>query len=154
MYWTRYSSGSLHRAGMDGSNSRTLATGLVGPRGMTIDVTSERFYGTERNSFTISSINLDGQGLRSLVQLPTGSNPYGMAVYGDRIYWGKAGDKKLQSSTKDGKDVQTLYTDAQDIHHLVIVPSVEQPANRVNHCVGRNCSKLCVLTPTSYRCLA
>ena len=137
---------------MDGSNLLTLVTGLNGPAGVTIDFASRKLYWTEYFGNVIQSSSLDGRDIQLVVQL-SNAYPYGIAVLNNRIYWGNSGNRKLQSSTKDGQDVQTLYTETNDIYHLSIVPAVDRPTTRTNDCETRNCSTLCVLTPTSYRCL-
>ena len=153
MYWTRGDAGSIHKAGMDGSSPVTLVSGVQYPVGVTIDFASRRLYWTEYYSHKIQSSNLDGRDVRLVVQLPSGSGPWGIAVVNNRIYWGNVGNNKLQSCNKTGQDVQTLYTENGDIRDITIVPAPDQPSSRKNDCEGRNCSKLCVLSPSSYRCL-
>ena len=153
MYWTRYSgAGSIHRAGMDGSSLLTLVTGLNGPVHVTIDFASQRLYWTEYNGNKIQSGNLDGTDIQLVVQLPSNSYPWGIAIASDGIYWGNSGNNKLQSSTTDGQDVQTLYTETYSILNLAVAPAVDQPRTRANDCAEQNCTKLCVLSPTYYRC--
>ena len=153
MYWTRFNAGSIHKAGMDGSSPVKLVSGLRFPIGVTIDYASRRLYWTESTSHKIQSSNLDGRDVRLVVQLPSGSRPWGIAVFNDRIYWGNEWNNQLQSCNKDGQDVQTLYTANDDIRHITSIPAPDQPSSRKNACEGRNCSKLCVLSPSSYRCL-
>ena len=138
---------------MDGSSPTALVTGLGNRRGLTLDLASERLYWTEYNSHTIRSSNLDRNDLRTVIQLPSDSKPYGIAFWNDRIYWGNAGNFKLQTCTADGQDIQTLYAETQTIRHIAIGSALNMSATRANHCEGRNCSLLCVLTATSYRCL-
>ena len=122
---------------------------------VTVDFASRSLYWTEYNGNKIPSSDLDGRGIELLVQLSIGSNPFGIAILSNRIYWGNWGNNKLQSSTKDAQDMQTLCTKTNDIHHLAlaIVPVVDQPITRANDCAGLNGTKLCVLSPSSYRCL-
>ena len=153
MYWTGHDFSSIQRAGMDGSDSVTLVTGLDFPVGVTIDVAYRRLYWAENGGNKTQSSDLDGRDIQFVIELSGDFSPFGIAALNDRIYWGDAVNYKLGSCTKDGQDVQTLYTGTSDIHQLTIVPTVEQPRNRTNDCVGRNRAKLCVLSPSSYRCL-
>ena len=153
VYWAK-TSGSIHKAGMDGSSPFSIVTGLSDPHRLTIDFASERLYWTDRSSNRIQTSDLNGRGLWTVVQLPSSSYPWGVTLSNDRIYWGNWGNNKLQSSTKDGQDVQTLHTYTTDLRPIAIVPAWNQPRSRQNHCEGRSCSKLRVLTPTSYRCSA
>ena len=154
MYWAIYSPGSIQRVEMDGSSPVVLLTGLEGPNGITIDFAHRRLYWTDLNSHKIQSSDLDGRNVRTLVQLGSGSHPWGIGVINDRIYWGNEGNKKLESATMDGQDVKMLHTSTNSIRHITIVRAMDGPKNRTNPCEGRNCSKLCVLTRTSYRCLS
>ena len=153
MYWTKAVPGSIDRAGMDSSSPVTLVTRWGSPHAITIDFPSRRLYWTEPSVPRIQSSDLYGGDLQLAVQLPDESFPYGITIFNDRIYWASAGDDKLQSSTKDGQDIQTLHT-ASNISHVTAVPAEDRPTTRLNDCAGRNCTTLCVLTPTSYRCLA
>ena len=154
MYWTQFSAGSPHKAGMDGSSPATLVSGLGKSVGLTLDFASGRLYWAEWGTNMIRTSDMDGTGLQTAVQLPSGSQPLGIALSSDRIYFGNFGDNKLQSSTRDGRDIQALYTETTDIHHVIIMSAWNQPTNRTNHCKGQSCSKLCVLNPTSYSCMA
>ena len=155
MYWTRYSAGSIYQARMDGYSPGVLVTGLTHPLGLTIDFASRRLYWIEDTIHKMQSSNLSGRDIQPVVQLPDGSYPWGIAVLNGRIYWGNRGNYKVESATTDGQDLQTLYTEANEIHHLTIVPALDPPtSHRKNDCAGQNCSTICVLTPTSYPCLA
>ena len=138
---------------MDGSSPLTLVSGAGNADGLTIDFASRRLYWAEFTGKKIQSSDMDGGDVRTVVQLPSTSGPVGIAVVNDRIYWGNAYDFKLQSSTKDGQDIQTLYTDTSHVRLITVVPELDQSVQRMNDCEGRSCSKLCVLTPASYRCL-
>ena len=157
MYWTSQSPGSIQKAGMDGSSPVTIVTGLNLPRGLAIDFAARRLYWADMNDNRIQTSDLDGRGFRTVVQLPGDRYPWGIAVSKDRIYFGNNdsdGNNRLQSCTKDGQDIETLYTQDTHIRHMVLLPAVDRPTNRKNHCEGQNCSMLCVLSQTSYRCLA
>ena len=80
MYWMRYSAGSIHRAGTDGSSLLTLINGLNHPQGITIDFTSRGLYWTEYYGDRIQSSDLDGRDVQLVVQLPIDSMPWGIAI--------------------------------------------------------------------------
>ena len=54
MYRTRSSIGSIHKAGMDGTDPLTLVTGLNVPAGVTIDFGSRRLYWTQEYGHIIT----------------------------------------------------------------------------------------------------
>ena len=155
MYWTRLTTpGSISSAGMDGSSPLRLITGLGAPYGLTIDHSSQRLFWTDYTRNNIQSSDVDEQDVQLVLEFPSGSNPWGITVLKGRIYWVNDGNNMLQSATKDGQDVQTLYTETNGMRQIIIAPAVNQPTNRTNDCAGRSCSKLYVLAPASYRCLA
>ena len=146
--------GSLHSAGMDGTGPTTLITGLKHPGGITIDFTSRKLYWTADSADQIQSCDLHGRGLQTVIQLSSGAGPWGIVLLNDRIYWGNFKNKTLQSSTKDGTDIQTLCTDTHNVRLMTLVPGLDHPSSKTNHCAGQRCSKPCVLTTTSIRCVA
>ena len=156
MYWVKSgkSNGAIMRAEMDGSNRVTLVTGLKYARGLTIDFEESRLYWTCRGDDTIQSSNLQGSDIRTVIQLQNGSYPIGVGPLHDRLYWTNFEGKTLQaSSMSDGTVVQTLYTGNKRLYHFVIIPGLNLPTNRVNHCDRQNCTKVCALTATSFRCV-
>ena len=157
MYWTT-SAGSIVRAGMDGSNRTTIASytdsSLNELRGITIDFQSSRLLWVSANGNKIQSSNMNGGGVETILSLPSGSWPIGIGIFGDRIYWTNHNTKTVKSCTKTGQDVKTLYTGASNPMHLAIVPELYPPTVRTNDCEKLSCTKVCVLTPTSSRCLA
>ena len=138
---------------MNGFSPTTLVTGLKRPWDITIDFKTSTLFWADYSAHKIESSNLEEGDRRTIVNLSSGAYPTGIAIVNGRVYWGESGTKKLQSSTFDGKDVITLHTDANYIRGVTVVPDLNRPQNRTNHCAENNCSKACVLTATSSRCL-
>ena len=157
MFWTT-SGGSIVRAGMDGSDRVTIATYPSSSanelRGITIDFQNSRLCWVSANGNKIQSSNADGGSVETILSLPSGSWPIGIGIFGDRIYWTTHGNYMVKSCTKTGQDVQTLYTGSSSLFHLAIVPELYPPAVRTNHCEKLSCTGVCVLTPTSSRCVS
>ena len=155
MYWAKYSSGhsSIIRSELDGTNPVTLVTGLENPQGIAIDFPSHRLFWADLMAHRIQSSDLKGHDVQTVYQLKDRSYPFGVAVMGSRIYWTTRGSKKLQSGSKAGGQIITHYNGTIALRHLSVVPSIDLSRNRTNHCAGRNCRKVCVLTATSSRCL-
>ena len=158
MFWTEGSvRGSISRAWMDGSNPVRLATGLHEPRGITIDFQSSRLYWTCVGDDKVQSSNMHGTNIQTVIQRPqrpTSSRPYGIALLGGRIYWTNNITKKLESQTVSGRDPRLLHTGVNPLWHLTIVPRLGLPTNRTNHCENQSCPNVCVLTPTSFKCVS
>ena len=156
MFWTK-SAGSIVRAGMDGSNRSTITTytgsSVKELRGITIDFQSSRLFWVSANADKIQSSSMDGGSVETILSLTRGSWPIGVGLFGDRIYWANNGNNIVQSCTKSGQDVRTLYTGTSSLLHLAIVPELYPPTSRTNDCDKMSCTKVCVLTPTSSRCV-
>ena len=110
--------GKIRCADLDGSNMRTLVTGLDDPQGIALDVAGGKMYWTSQrdlnratNTFTgkIQSADLDGSSVRDLV---TGLEPprggIALDIAGGKIYW--TDWDKIQSADLDGSNVRTLVT--------------------------------------------
>ena len=155
MYFTDLSaSGSINRAGMDGSNPVKLVSRLNYPAGITIDVQNSRLYWTCYGDDKIKSSDLQGRNVQTVLRHRRGSNAWGIGLTRDRIYFTDWSTKKLWSITKTGLDVQLLHIGTTNLLHVSMVPRSGLPRSRTNHCKNHACSKVCVLTQSSFRCLA
>ena len=154
MYYTSEGPHSIKRAGMDGSNPMTIiATGLGDAWGITTNFKTSELFWTDFGNDTIESSDVVGGNRRTVVSISAGSLPIGIAVADGRVYWGEVGGKKIQSSSINGQDVITHYTGTRKIRSLTLVPDLNLPQNRTNHCATSSCSQLCVLTASSFHCL-
>lgn len=154
MYWTRFSSwsrSSIATAGMDGTSPRTIVTGLTEPCGIVVDFSVSRLYWADWEAGKIQSSDLNGRDVRTLFPA---SQPYGIVVVGERIIWANKGNRELWSrSGREFKNASRLHTDNHYIRHLAVVPNFGLPNSRENHCDGQNCTRVCVLSALSFRCL-
>ena len=139
---------------MDGTKPRKIVSALNHPSGITIDFQDSRLYWTTAYSNRVQSSDMDGNDVETIVQLPKGSRPRGIGYLGGRIYWTCSETQKIQRSTESGDSLRVLHTDTDILYHMVIAPRPDLPRNRTNHCKNRSCTEVCVLTPTSSRCLS
>ena len=155
MFWTAASAnGSIWRSGMDGSNPSKIVVGLNNPVGITIDFDDARLYWVTGGDDRVHSCDMEGQVMKTVVQLPWGAGPIGIGLLGGRIYWTLGFGQKLQSINKSGQDIQSVPLRGDIMFNLAAVPRMDLPRNRTNDCDKAHCSKVCVLTPSSYRCLS
>ena len=68
-------------------------------------------YWCDHNAATIHVANLDGSGARTLLQLNSSADPFGVALRADRLYWTDWKLRGLWSVGMDGKDVSNVYND-------------------------------------------
>ena len=111
LYWTDARTGRIQRAELDGSDIRTLVSGLGQPRDLALDRDGGRMYWTDSGSDKIRRANLDGSRVEDLV---TGGlkEPFGIAldVAGGKMYWTDWGSDKIQRANLDGSGVEDLVT--------------------------------------------
>ena len=157
MYWTTYYDsrrrGSITRAGLDGSNRTEIVEGLQSPGGIVIDHSSSMLFWTDHFANCIQSSDLDGGNIRTVATLQGRTTPWGIALYGDKLFWGNYHTMTLQSANKSGGSDQTVYRTDTNPTHLVLVTKAVPKISRRNDCDGQSCGKICVLTPTSFRCV-
>ena len=151
MYWTSLA-GRIMKADIDGLNSVQVVGGQLDPKGIAVDHDVSRLFWAVNSLHRIQSSNLAGGDVRTIVQLPGKSWPWGVAIHGNKLYWGNFGPESLQSSTKTGENVRTIYTGKSGPMHLTLT-TTSLNRTRVNHCDEDSCSSLCVLTSTASRCL-
>ena len=137
---------------MDGSDVTVLVSGLQYAMGIVVDYDSSRLYWAGHTTSRIQSSNTAGGDVRTVVQLPASTGPWGLTLHGNKLYWGNELAKSLQSSSKTGENVRTLYTAPNSIFHLTMTTR-NLTRTRRNDCEGQACSGICVLTGMTFRCL-
>ena len=152
MYWSKPRTGIIAKADMDGSNVKEIISGLISPAGIAVDFDSRRIFWVEWSGARIQSSNLDGTDVQLVLQLSRNTYPWGIAVTGQRLFWG-GNSGSLQSSNKSGQDIRTLDNGTSSILHLTL--AAPNPVHtRLNHCEKQACSDgICVLTSNSFRCV-
>ena len=159
MFWTTWdSNGTLNRAGMDGANPVILTTGLSFSEGITIDFHKSRLYwtcGGFGQDNKIESSDMDGTDMKTVLELPEDSWPWGIILFEDRIFWTNYITRKLENGAKTGQDIRLLHSANKGLHQLVVLPRPNISTNRKNHCENQDCSnRVCVLTPASFKCVS
>ena len=87
MYWmdyssVDYSSSTIRRANLDGSNIEDLVTGLGSPHeDLALDVAGGKIYWTDYSSGTIRRTNLDGSNIEDLITGLDLDSPSSLALY-------------------------------------------------------------------------
>ncbi len=111
LYWTDARTGRIQRAELDGSDIRTLVSGLGQPRDLALDRDGGRMYWTDYGSDKIRRANLDGARVEDLVTEGL-KEPFGIAldVAGGKMYWTDWGTDKIQRANLDGSGVEDLVT--------------------------------------------
>ena len=72
---------------MDGSNPVVIVENLEKPAGIFVDSDSSRVFWVDFDTDKIQSSDLNGGDVHEIIQLLQGSQPLGIFVFRDRIYW-------------------------------------------------------------------
>ena len=110
MYWTDWRLQKIRRADLDGSNIKTIVTGLDTPDGIALDVDEGKIYWADLNAHKIQRADLDGSNIKTIIA--GGITPNGIALDVDRgkIYWADPVRDKIQRANLDGSNIETLVT--------------------------------------------
>jgi sugar lactone lactonase YvrE len=101
MYWTDWGdSAYIGISSMDGNNARELVnTNIVWPNGLALDWPNNRLYWTDAKTVTIESVRTDGSD-RRVVLHDILKHPYGIAIFGNRLFWSDWDTESIQSCDK------------------------------------------------------
>jgi hypothetical protein len=105
LYWANVSPQRIFQADLNGLNKGTLvSTFLTTPAGVAAD--QDYVFYTDRGRDEIWRIRHDGSDQTLLVDLPgTFDDPYGIAVYGNFIYWAETGTDRIRKASITGGGV-------------------------------------------------
>ena len=111
LYWTDARTDRIQRAELDGSDIRTLVSGLMQPRDLALDRDGGRMYWTDSGADKIQRAHLDGSKVEDLVTEGL-KEPFGLALDlgGGKMYWSDWGTDKIQRSNLDGSQIEDLVT--------------------------------------------
>ena len=141
------------KASTDGMNSKQIVSGLGDPTGITVDYKSSKLFWVDHTSNLVQSSTLEGRNVNTVLEI-SGFKPWGIALSENKIYLGNCRwASELRSCTRTGADMRTLYNASRPIQQLTVVAPAPASTRR-NHCTGQSCYGICVLTPSSFRCLS
>ncbi|XP_042909584.1 low-density lipoprotein receptor-related protein 4 [Parasteatoda tepidariorum] len=149
MYWTDWGDyPKIERSGMDGSQRTVVIDrNLTWPNCLAIDQERKKLYWTDAGTRTIEMVDYDGRNRQVLISLAL-PHPFGLALYGDSIYWTDWTEHNIQSANKvSGKDRKIIFQGLEillDVHVFH-----RQRPNVTNECKTNNggCSHLCLMAP-------
>ena len=107
IYWTAQtgeSSGTINAANLDGTGATVLTSILSVPMGIAVDTAGSKLYWTNSRG-RIQSANLDGSGIRNVLENLSGS-PMDIALSGGNAYW-----------TQDDGSVRFVNLSGQKVVH-------------------------------------
>ena len=104
MYWTDWSTDTIQRADLDGSNVETLISG-VNSSSLALDAAEGKMYYATRGK--IQRADLDGSNVETLVS-GVNSSSLALDVTESKIYWTERSEHRILRANLDGSNVETL----------------------------------------------
>ena len=103
-----------------------------------IDFNTRRLYWVDRADDTIRSSNLDGTNVTTLYE--SSGEPYGLAVLGERVYWGhsssgtiKSGSINVEEGAERIEFARIEHTENSSTAHFTVPIKWNPPGNRKIH---------------------
>uniref|UniRef100_A0A8C6B9V0 Low-density lipoprotein receptor-related protein 2 n=1 Tax=Monodon monoceros TaxID=40151 RepID=A0A8C6B9V0_MONMO len=154
MYWTDWSTNAqIERATLGGNFRESIVNSdLVWPNGLTLDYEEGCLYWADANLQRIERITL--QGLEREVIVSRANNPFGLAVYGQYVYWTDWFNKKIYRANKYDGSSQTAMTTTLPFLPKGIRAVVKDQQQCHNPCDQFNggCSHICAPGPNGPEC--
>ncbi|XP_031438138.1 low-density lipoprotein receptor-related protein 1B isoform X1 [Clupea harengus] len=152
MFWTNWNEQrpSIMRSTLAGNNIKVIVgTDIFTPNGLTIDHKAEKLYFSDGSLGKIERCEYDGSNRQVIVRSGPGTF-FGLAVYGDYIFWSDWARRAVLRSNKfTGGETKVLRADIP--HQPMGIIAVAKDTNNceLSPCRVQNggCGDLCHLTP-------
>ena len=125
LYWVDAVAGKIQRTYRDEHTvvEDVVASGLVSPRSIALDVAAGKMYWTDSGERKIQRANLDGSGVEDLVTSEFGLlNPVSIALdlSARRMYWADRSVGRIQSASLDGSGAVTVVAGLHAPYQLAL----------------------------------
>jgi low density lipoprotein-related protein 2 len=135
LYWTDYGQfPKIERAFLDGTGRKPIVTTSIStPRDITIDHATNDVYWVDSVIDSIQSVNYLGGNRRDIRSELTGQrmpSPYGLAVFGDKVYWV---DRNLQALFRASKypdnstEPEKILANLETVRDVAVFAQSNQP---------------------------
>ncbi|XP_041365332.1 low-density lipoprotein receptor-related protein 4-like [Gigantopelta aegis] len=149
MYWTDWGKKpKIEKAGMDGRDRVVLMRkNLTWPNGLAIDYEKNRLYWTDAGSKVIESSTLEGHDRKSIIPLSL-QHPFGLALWGDIMYWTDWQTKSIHYANKfTGLEQGILLADMGHLMDIHVFHRSREYVPTVCSMHNGGCSHLCLVAP-------
>ncbi|XP_022905754.2 low-density lipoprotein receptor-related protein 4 [Onthophagus taurus] len=158
LFWTEWGkSPKIQRSFLDGSGRQTILSKEQGlPNGLVIDYNEARLYWTDSQLDLIESSDLNGRSSMQLMypkKMTMLTRPFGLALFGDNMYWTDWLDKSLlRADRKTGERCVVIRNKLDGAMGITTVSQERQSG--WNPCVVNNggCSHFCFFKLRNYTC--
>eukprot|EP00794_Sanderia_malayensis_P017393 gene17393-19134_t len=152
LFYTDWSQpAKIGRADMDGSHHIILINGTrIGwPNGLAIDFNESKIYWADAKTDVIERMNLNG--LAREVVLTGLSHPFGLALFGEFIFFSDWQDRSIFRVSKH--NTSSFHVLRQGLVGLMELQVYDESMQTGNNSCGKNtCSQLCLARPHGFTC--
>uniref|UniRef100_A0A3Q3AXG7 Low density lipoprotein receptor a n=1 Tax=Kryptolebias marmoratus TaxID=37003 RepID=A0A3Q3AXG7_KRYMA len=152
IYWTDWGNpAKIEKGGLNGVDRAALVTdNIVWPNGITLDLLNQRLYWVDSKLHTLSSIDVQGDGRRTLIidehQL---AHPLALTVFEERVFWTDVSNNAILSANRlTGDDVAPVAEHLSSPEDIILYHNLKQPAGS-DWCQISNssCEFMCLPAP-------
>ncbi|XP_016139265.1 low-density lipoprotein receptor-related protein 1-like [Sinocyclocheilus grahami] len=150
MFWTNWNeqAPSIMRASLSGANILVIiGSNIRTPNGLAIDHRAEKIYFSDATFDKIERCEYDGS-RRFVVLKNEPVHPFGLAVYGDYIFWTDWVRRAVLRANKYGTDMKVLRADIPQQPMGIVAVAKDTNSCEFSLCLTNNggCQDLCLLT--------
>lgn len=160
MYWSEWGkTGSIERAGLDGTRRQVILSNVGRANGLTIDHSARRLYWADLFTPAIDSYDLQTMKRKAIITQDI-VYPFSITQYQDYIYWTDWNTGDIERANKTtGANRTKIHDRLESVTDLLVYHASRQAGS--NPCATRNgdCSHLCIALPepggrpsVSHRC--
>uniref|UniRef100_A0A3B4B4S2 EGF-like domain-containing protein n=1 Tax=Periophthalmus magnuspinnatus TaxID=409849 RepID=A0A3B4B4S2_9GOBI len=152
LYWTDWGNpAKIEKGGLNGVDRTALVTdNIEWPNGITLDLLNQRLYWVDSKLHTLSSIDVQGGGRRTLIideeQL---AHPLGLTVFEEKVFWTDVSNNAILSANRvTGEDIRPVAEHLSSPEDIILYHNLKQPAGR-DWCQVSNggCEFMCLAAP-------
>ncbi|KAJ0058038.1 hypothetical protein NL108_007263, partial [Boleophthalmus pectinirostris] len=132
LYWTDWGNpAKIEKGGLNGVDRTALVTdNIEWPNGITLDLLNQRLYWVDSKLHTLSSIDVQGGGRRTLIideeQL---AHPLGLTVFEERVFWTDVSNNAILSANRlTGEDIRPVAEHLSSPEDIILYHNLKQPA--------------------------
>lgn len=154
MFWSDWGATPIiERAGMDGTNRKTLVLQKLNyPNGLAIDQSNNRLYFLDGGTKTLEYINYDGTGRNTLISNGL-VHPFGLDIYNNKVFWTDWETQSLEMADKlTGSNRKTLISNTSDFMDVRVFHRERRDIYNPCSVSNGDCAHMCLLNPQGYTC--
>ncbi|XP_049416626.1 low density lipoprotein receptor a [Epinephelus fuscoguttatus] len=150
MYWTDWGTpAKIEKGGFNGVDRSALVTdNIEWPNGITLDLLNQRLYWVDSKLHTLSSIDVQGGGRRTLIiDEHRLAHPLGLTVFEEKVFWTDVSNSAILSANRlTGGDITPLVEHLSSPEDIILYHNLKQPTGR-DWCQVSGCEFLCLAAP-------